>query len=165
MGVPVGIAALALVEAKTLKLVIAAFLIAYGAFFATRANLPRFERPTPVADAGVGFAGGVLGGAAALSGALPTMWCAMRPWPKAETRAVLQPYNVAILGLAIAMLAWRGAYGRETLLLLLVALPVGMIAAQGGIAAFRRLGDDTFRRLLIGLMLASGLALAVRELA
>ena len=163
VGVPLGVASLAVIDAATLKLVIAGFLILYGGFFTFRRALPRFERPTPVLDIGVGFAGGVLGGAASLSGALPTMWCSMRPWPKDEVRAVLQPFNVAVLGLTIAVLAWRGAYTRETLWLIALALPVAMIAAQVGIATFKRLADDAFRRLLIGLMLASGVALLVRE--
>ena len=163
-GVPLGVAALAVVDAATLKLVVAATLILYGALFTFRAALPRFERPTPVVDGAVGLAGGVLGGAASLSGALPTMWCAMRPWPKAEVRAVLQPYNVAILATTAIVLALSGAYDGRTPLLLAIALPVALVAAQVGIAVFRRLGDEAFRRLLVALMLVSGLALAAREL-
>lgn len=49
--------------------------------------------------------GGGLGGAASLSGALPTMWCAMQPWTKGEISAVLRPYNVVILVVAVAVFA------------------------------------------------------------
>ena len=164
LGVPLGVALLAAIDARTLKLVVAGFLVLYGGFFTARGALPRFERPTPLVDGAIGFVGGVLGGAASLSGALPTMWCSMRPWPKAETRAVLQPYNVAILALTVAALALGGAYTRETVLLVLLALPITMLAAQIGIATFKRLGDEAFRRLLIALMLVSGLVLSAREL-
>lgn len=163
-GIPLGVAALAVVSAETLKLTIALFMLLYGGFFTFRAALPKLMRPTPALDVGVGFAGGVLGGAAALSGALPTMWCALRPWPKAETRAVLQPFNVTVLGLTALTLAWNGAYGRDTLILIAVALPVTMIFAQIGIAVFRRLQDDSFRRLIIAMMLVSGAVLLVRVL-
>ena len=165
VGIPLGVAVLTLIEARTLKLVIAAFLILYGGFFSLRRALPRFERPTPIGDVVVGFLGGILGGAASLSGALPTMWCSLRPWPKAEQRAVLQPFNVAVLSLTAGFLAFTGAYTAQTLGLIALAVPVTMISAQIGITVFKRLNDDQFRRLLITLMLASGLILMLREIA
>jgi uncharacterized membrane protein YfcA len=163
VGVPLGVAALSILQPTALKLIIAALLILYGGFFTLRSSLPKLERPTPFIDAGVGFIGGVLGGAASLSGALPTMWCAMRPWPKAETRAVLQPYNVVVLGVAATVFAFKGAFDRQTLIYIVIALPVTMVFAQIGITIFKRLSDDHFRRLLIAMMLISGLILLARE--
>ena len=164
VGVPAGVALLTVVSAGMLKIVIAGFMLTYGGFFLIRRSLPRFERNVPLADALIGFSGGVLGGAASLSGALPTMWCAMRPWPKAETRAVLQPYNVAVLSLTAFLLAWNGLYTPQTLMLMAIVLPATLIGAQCGIAIFRRLTDDQFRVLLIGLMGLSGALLALREI-
>ncbi|MFP7572104.1 sulfite exporter TauE/SafE family protein [Marivita sp. S2033] len=163
-GVPVGISLLTFIDADTLKLVIAALLIVYGGFFSFRANLPRFERRTPVLDSGIGLIGGVLGGMASLSGAIPVIWCSMRPWPKAETRAVLQPFNVCVLFTTTAMLWWRGAYDGATVTAFLIALPASVLAAQGGLMVFRRISDNTFRRLLIGLSLLLGLGIAIRAL-
>jgi len=163
IGIPLGVALLSFLDPKVLKLVIAAFLILYGSFFLLRANLPKFDRPTPVMDSSIGFVGGVLGGAAALSGALPTMWCAMRPWAKSETRAVLQPYNVAILGISAVLFAFKGIYTIETLTYIAIATPLTMIFAQIGITTFKRLSDTGFRRLLIGLMFLSGIILMLRE--
>lgn len=163
-GVLVGAAALSFVEPGFLKFLVAAFMLLYGGFFILRRNLPRIDRSTPLIDAIVGFLGGILGGAASLSGVLPTMWCAMRAWPKSETRAVLQPFNVIVLGVTAAVFFITGAYDAEVLTLLAVALPVAVISAQAGIAAFRRLGDDGFRRLLIGLMFFSGVALVLGSL-
>lgn len=164
VGIPLGISLLAILEPRALRLVIAGFLILYGGFFTFRRSLPRFERPTPKIDVLVGFLGGVAGGAAALSGALPTMWCSMRPWPKAETRAVLQPFNTTVLALAGILFAVRGAYDWDSLVIIAVALPVTLLAAQIGIAVFKRLADDQFRRLLIAMTLLAGLILVVREL-
>lgn len=163
-GIPLGVLILTIIDARTLKLVIAGFLILYGGYFSLRRALPRFEKPTPIADMLIGFTGGVLGGAASLSGALPTMWCSMRPWPKAETRAVLQPYNVIVLLIAAILLAFKGAYTRETLLFFLAALPVTMVSAQIGITVFKRLADEDFRRLLIALTFVSGSILLIREI-
>lgn len=163
VGVPIGVATLAVLNPAVLKITIALFLILYGGFFTLRSTLPKLDRPTPVIDGFVGFLGGVLGGAASLSGALPTMWCAMRPWTKGETRAVLQPYNVIVLGLTAGVFAVNGVYTRETLIVILIALPTTMIAAQLGIVVFKRLSDDQFRRLIITMMLVSGVILLARE--
>ncbi|WP_112310772.1 sulfite exporter TauE/SafE family protein [Pseudogemmobacter bohemicus] len=163
-GIPLGAMVLSMISAPALKLTIAAMMILYGAFFTLHRSLPSIQRPTPVVDSTVGFLGGLLGGAAGLSGALPTMWCAMRPWTKAETRAVLQPFNVVVLALAMVTFALHGQYTPETLWLTLIALPATMIGAQIGIRVYRRLSDARFRRLLIVLLFASGLLIVLREL-
>lgn len=164
VGVPIGVTLLSLISTFVLKMTVASFLILYGGFFLLRRSLPRFERSTPIADGIIGFLGGVLGGATSLSGALPTMWCAMRPWPKGETRAVLQSFNVVVLGLAVVFFAWQGLYTGETFLLILLALPATLLGAQIGILLFRHLSDNQFRRALIVLMFTSGVGLAMREL-
>ncbi|MFA8388152.1 MAG: sulfite exporter TauE/SafE family protein [Pelagibaca sp.] len=164
LGVPVGISLLSFIDADTLKLVIGALLLVYGGFFSFRANLPKFERRTPVLDSLIGLTGGVLGGMASLSGALPVIWCSMRPWPKAETRAVLQPFNVSVLFTTTVMLWWRGAYTAPTITAFLIALPTSLIAAQIGIAVFHRISDNIFRRLLIGLSLLLGLGILIPAL-
>ncbi|WP_299829684.1 sulfite exporter TauE/SafE family protein [uncultured Roseobacter sp.] len=164
IGIPLGVASLKQIDVTALKLLVAFFLILYGGFFTLRRTLPKIDHPTPIMDCSVGFLGGVLGGAASLSGALPTMWCSMRAWPKYETRAVLQPFNVTVLALTAVMLAWNGAYHRQTLLHLAVALPTAIVAAQIGIVVFRRLEDETFRRLLIAVCFISGTVLLLREL-
>jgi len=137
-------------------------LFALG-FYLVGSALPAFERPTPALDAGIGLTGGILGGAASVSGAIPSMWLSIRPWTKAETRAVLQPYNIAILSTAVCLLAAKGAYDSTAVRALLVTVPCGLIAAQIGIAVFRRLSDTGFRRLLIVLTLFMGLGILVSE--
>ena len=164
VGIPLGVMTLQLIDARTLKLVIGFFLILYGGYFSLRRALPNLTRPTPAIDMGVGFSGGVLGGAAALSGALPTMWCAMRAWPKEETRAVLQPYNLVVLLLTALLLAAKGAYTSGVLLGIAAALPVSLSFFQLGLAVFRRLPDAAFRRLLVALSFVSGAVLLMREL-
>ncbi|WP_300061429.1 sulfite exporter TauE/SafE family protein [uncultured Roseobacter sp.] len=163
-GIPLGVVSLQQIDVSMLKILIAFFLILYGGFFSLRRTLPQIDRPTPMIDCTVGFCAGILGGAASLSGALPTMWCSMRAWPRYETRAVLQPFNVAVLGLTAIMLIWAGAYHRQTLIYAGIALPTALVAAQLGIVVFRRLKDETFRRLLIGVCFLSGAILLLREL-
>ncbi|WP_413718407.1 sulfite exporter TauE/SafE family protein [Silicimonas sp. MF1-12-2] len=164
-GVPVGLSLLSIIDAGTLRLAIAAMLIAYGAYFGFRSSLPSFSRRTPWIDGAVGLTGGILGGAASVSGALVSMWLSVRPWTKAETRAILQPFNVAILGTTVSLLFFRGAYDQTAVNALLVTIPTGLIAAQIGIMVFHRLSDTGFRRLLILLTLFMGLGILVSEIA
>lgn len=164
IGVPIGTALLVVIDATLLRLVVAALLILYGGYFTFRKTLPAFSRDTPVADAGIGFIGGTLGGAAGVSGAVPAMWLSLRPWPKAETRAVLQPFNMVILCTTVVLLFFRGAYDETALWALVITVPVGLIAAQIGIFVFKRLTDDVFRRLLVVLTLLMGLGILVSEL-
>lgn len=163
LGVPIGLLVLEQIDASLLRIVIAALLILYGAYFSCRTALPAFARKTPVIDVMIGAIGGVLGGAASVSGAIPSMWLSLRPWPKSETRAVLQPFNMSILGTTVCLLFVKGAYDQTALTALAITLPVGLLAAQVGIAVFKRLSDTQFRRLLIGLTLLMGIGLMLSE--
>ncbi|MEM8838190.1 MAG: sulfite exporter TauE/SafE family protein [Pseudomonadota bacterium] len=162
-GIPIGIELLRDFDPFYLKMLVAGFLLLYGGFFVFRRELPNIQRATPGTDVGVGFASGVLASFAGLSGALPTMWCAMRDWPKAVTRAVLQPFNFFVLTLSALLFAYNGAYDGTVLFNLAVSIPLALVAAKAGIIVFKRLSDATFRRLLIILMFASGVLLIVRE--
>jgi len=164
MGVPLGLALLDVLDAGTLRIAIATLLIVYGGYFGFRAALPAFSKRTPLIDSAIGFVGGVMGGAASVSGALPTMWLSLRPWTKSETRAVLQPFNVAILATTVCLLFLKGAYDSTAAYALLFTVPTGLIAAQVGIFVFRRLTDTAFRRLLILLTLAMGTGILISEL-
>ena len=162
-GIPIGLGLLDRIQPEPLKLLIAFFLLGYGAFFSFRQRLPNLTRPTPIPDALIGFTGGLLGALAGLSGALPTVWLSLRAWPKAKTRGILQPFNTVVLGVAAVLLAIKGAYDARVLLALALATPVSFASAQVGIMVFRRTNDATFRRLLILLMLASGMVFLGRS--
>jgi len=147
-----------------LRISIALLLIVYGGYFTFRAGLPAMKRRTAYIDAGVGFIGGLLGGAASVSGAIPSMWLSLRPWSKTETRSVIQPFNMATLMTTVTLLFFKGAYDQTAISALLITVPVGLIAAQVGIRVFHTLNDTTFRRLLILLTLLMGIGIMVSEL-
>jgi uncharacterized membrane protein YfcA len=163
-GVPLGLYVLDIIGADVLRVGVGILLIIFGGYFSLRTTLPTIAQRTPWIDSSIGFVGGVLGGAASLSGALPTMWLSVRAWSKSETRAVLQPYNFVILLVTVCLLFFKGAYDTTALTALLITIPSGLIAAQIGIMVYRRLSDDGFRRLLIILTLLMGLGVLVSEL-
>lgn len=163
-GIPVGWKLLSWFEPFFLKMLIACFLIAYGGLFLFRKNLPQLQTQRPLVDGFIGFSGGVLGSFAGLSGALPTMWAALHPWAKDQQRALLQPFNIFVLGLSALLLAYNGAYTKAVLINLGIAVPVSLASAYLGILIYGRLKDAQFRRLMIGLMFLSGLTLILREI-
>jgi len=163
IGVPIGLLLLTRIDETTLRIAVATLLIIYGCYFGFRASLPAFSRKTPMIDSIVGLIGGVLGGAAAVSGAIPAMWVSVRPWTKSEMRAVMQPFNVTVLSTTVCLLFLQGAYDATAITALAVTIPIGLFAAQIGIAVFKRLNDDTFRRLLIILTLLMGIGIMLSE--
>ena len=164
LGIPLGIAILSVLDAHYLKIAIAGIMVLYGGFFSWRKSLPNFDHPTPITDSFIGLLGGVLGGAASLSGVLPTIWCSLRTWPKSETRAVLQPFNIAILSVTAIIFLLNGNYTWVVIKQIAFALPITLIFSQIGLCLFKHLKDDQFRRLLITIMLAAGLILLAKEL-
>ena len=112
----------------------------------------------------VGFAGGILGGGAGLSGALPTVWCGLKGWGKAAQRAVYQPFNLAILSWALASYAWQGVLTAEIGRLTLLCLPGTVLGVWLGVRAYGRVDDHQFRRLVLWLLLASGTVLTAANI-
>ena len=162
IGIPIGLRLLHRIDADFLKFIIAGFMILYGGFFTLRRDLPSLRRPTPIIDSGIGLVGGFLGAVSGLSGALPTMWISMRDWTKEQSRAVLQPYNVVVLGISATLMAMDGVYDAASLKVMAIALPVTLIAAQMGLWTFKHLSDYQFRRLLIVMMFVAGIAIPLR---
>ncbi len=163
VAMPLGTGILVWVDASVIKITIACLMLLYSLFLVMHHALPLMKKDHPVCDALVGLASGLLGGAASLSGVLPTMWAALQPWSKQETSAILRPFNVVILGLACAIYLWRGYFTLETLLMMAIAIPATLIAAQAGVALYKRLSDSAFRRVLLWLMMGAAVSLILRE--
>jgi uncharacterized membrane protein YfcA len=113
-----------------------------------------------VADAFVGWGGGVLGGLAGLSGALPTIWASLRGG-KDEKRGVFQTFNLSILLFAASSQAFGGFMTFEVGRLTLVARPATLFGAWLGRKTYNRLGDGRFDQVVLVLLLLSGLSIIV----
>jgi len=112
----------------------------------------------------VGFVGGLFGMVAGMSGAILTMGCSLYDWSKARRRALVQPFNMIVLGAVFALMIWRGVIDTRIWLIVAMALPFSVFGTQTGIFVFRRLNDRQFQQLLIWLIFMSGLVIGGREL-
>ena len=153
-----------MIDTRLLSLLVGGMLLLYGGYFAFRRTLPAIEGNWTLVEAGIGFVGGVLGAMAGLSGALPSMWLALRPWPKAVQRGIMQPFSMVILLVATVLLALEGVFTPQVLYDLALVLPASMVGAVIGLMLFRRMADALYPRGLIGLMLISGGTLLARTL-
>jgi uncharacterized membrane protein YfcA len=163
-GLPLGVWLLSVVPAAPLTAAVGVLLTVYAGYMLGRIGL-RLPAPaiagSRLADGTVGFVSGILGGIGGYVGALPGMWADAQGLDKEATRGLLQPFIVAMQGITLPMLAYGGFFTREALTLSLVALP-GMLAGMLlGLAAFRRLPQQGFRLVLLGLLFVSGLSLLV----
>ena len=163
-GIPIGTVLLGLIDTRLLSLLVGGMLLLYGGYFAFQRTLPAIEGNWTLVEAGIGFVGGVLGAMAGLSGALPSMWLALRPWPKAVQRGIMQPFSMVILLVATVLLALEGVFTSDVLYNLAYVLPASMFGAVIGLMLFRRMPDALYPRVLIGLMLISGGTLLARTL-
>ncbi|HEB79947.1 MAG TPA: sulfite exporter TauE/SafE family protein [Rhodospirillales bacterium] len=161
IGVPAGTWLLSNAEPRPFHLAIGLFLIAYSLFGLA---LPRLRTVTYGgcwADGMVGLAGGVLGGAAGLSGVAPTMWSGLRGWPKEEQRGVYQPFILIIHGMSLGWLAASGALNDTLAKNILMSLPALILGVWLGLRLFNRVDETQFRRVVLFLLLLSGVALVI----
>ena len=164
LGVPVGVMILNHIEVGSFRVAVGTFLFLYCSAMLASRRLPAIDRGGKPADGAVGFAGGILGGAAGLSGALPTVWCGLKGWGKAEQRAVYQPFNLAILAWALAAQAQQGFVTAEVGRLALICLPGTVLGVWLGVRAYGRVDDRQFRLIVLWLLLASGIVLTATNL-
>jgi uncharacterized protein len=159
IGVPIGTLILPHVDPKIFKLGLGFFLVVYPAYVLARRR--QIEKPWGgrTADGVVGFGGGVLGGLTGLSGVFPVVWTDIRGWSKEQRRAVVQFFNLAILSLALVAHAASGLVTRQVGLDALIALPGTIGGAWFGAFIYRRLADHSYQRIIMVLLLASGLTL------
>lgn len=160
-GLPLGILLLARLDAEMFKTLMGLFLIAYTLFRLLVLPKITLTRAGRAGDALVGIGGGILGGIAAIPGPLTTVWCGLRGWTKDEQRAVYQPFNQTIILLAFAGYATQGIITVELGLLAFYCVPASLVGMAIGMAGYKRVSEDMFQKLVLWLLLASGVMLVI----
>jgi uncharacterized protein len=131
-------------------------------FFAER--LPRIHRGGRAADALAGAAGGAMAGLGGFTGVVPTLWCTLRGFDKDVQRAVIQNFNLAMLAVAFTTYVVTGIATREMVPLFAVVAPAMLIPSLLGGRLYVAISDTGFRKVVLGLLTASGVALLTAAL-
>jgi uncharacterized membrane protein YfcA len=161
LGVPIGVGILEWANPSHLRKAIGAVLALYSIYALARPTLRPIKAGGAPADASVGFLNGVLGAMTGFAGILVTIWCGLRGWPKDVQRATFQPVGVAIFAMSAVWLGGSGSVSADTVKLFLIGLPVLLAGTWVGLRLYGRLDEGQFRKVVLVLLLISGLALLV----
>jgi uncharacterized membrane protein YfcA len=162
-GVPLGVAILGWADARQVQVGVGVFLVLYSVHALVRPTLAPV-RGGIVLDAGIGFLNGVLAGVTGLAGILVVIWCGLRGWSKDVQRTVFQPVGVAIFAMTALWLGAKGAIARDTVTLFLLGLPVLLAGTWLGLKLYGRVDEASFRRIVLALLLLSGVLLVIASL-
>ena len=160
VGVPIGTALLSYLDPAYLRVGVGVLLVVYSSYFLLRPKVHAIKATFP-AEIVVGFFNGILGGLSGLSGPVITMWCQLRGWPKDEQRAIFQPVILAAFVLTAISLAVAGQIDRELLRLYVYGLPPLTAGLWLGLRLYGHLDDAAFRKVVLVVLLMSGLVLIV----
>ena len=162
VGVPLGVVLLRHVDAQTIRSGLGVFLVGYTGLMLVLPRVPVVARwGGRLADGAVGTGGGVLGGLAGLSGVMMSLWCGLRGWSPDHQRGVYQPFNLIVLSIALGIYVAQGQLTDRLLELTLLCLPATLLGRALGLRLYGRVNDTQFRRIVLWLLLVSGLVLTL----
>ncbi len=163
-GIPLGVALLPRLDIDLFKVMLGTLLVVWCPAMLVAKDGPRLTVGGRLADSLVGLGGGLLSGLGGFTGTLPTLWCTLRGYEREVQRAVIQNFNLAMLLVTMLTYLGTGLVTPAMLPAFAVVLPAMLIPTFLGTRAYVGLGDTTFRKLVLGLLTASGIALLASAL-
>ena len=159
VGVPLGAALLGVVNITVFKLTVGLILIVYCSSMLLIGNPKPIVAGGRFADGISGLIGGVMGGLAGLTGPAPTLWCTLRGWDKDTQRCIFQNFNLGMQGIALVTYWLNGTLTPTVGKVFVLMFPAVLIPAIVGARLYTRINAVAFRRLVLGLLLLSGVVL------
>lgn len=164
LGVPLGVWLLHYLDPTLFRLLVGLLLTLWCPLMLLSSGLPHLHRDSRGAHAGVGLLGGIMGGLGGLTGPAPALWAVLNGWGRDTQRAVIQGFNLAMQLLTMITYLVSGTVTREALgLFPMVAIAV-LLPTLIGIRLYHRFSDLAFRKLVLGLLSLSGVALIAQSL-
>ena len=160
IGVPLGAVLLTYINPDYLRTGVGVLLVAYSSFFLLRPTVHTI-RTDLRADFGVGILNGILGGMTGLAGPIITNWCQLRGWRKDEQRAIFQPVILAAFVLTAISLTVAGTVTLDLIKIYAMGLPVLAAGVWLGLKLYGHLDEAAFRKVILWMLLLSGLLLIV----
>jgi len=158
-GVPVGIWLLSNADEQTVMRVLGLVLVGYALYSLAQPKVSRVLSRGWVYPAG--FLAGCFGGAYNTPGPPVILYGWMRQWPRDEFRAVLQALFFLNGILVVGTHALAQHFSRQILLYYLYSVPALAIGILAGSLVDRRIDQNRFRKIVMVMILALGLALVL----
>lgn len=163
-GIPVGVWLLTKISPDAFKLAIGVVLIAYPLFTLAGRTPPSINGARRSTEGAIGLVAGLCGGFAGVSGPVLVVWSQLCRWSQQKARGVFQLINMAILSMAVVVYTGRGLVTGELLTLVAVCVPATLCGSWIGLRLYQRIDQASFRRVVLVLLLASGLGLTLPRL-
>lgn len=161
LGVPIAVWLLQTMDARTFRELFGPGVAIYAGYMLFRPSLTGLRLMNHRRNVLVGFGGGLVGGLTAMPGALPTIWCDMHGMPKNQQRGMVQPFIAVMQISALAMLLAHHDLPPRIFSDLLLSVPALVAGSLLGILAFRTVSEQIFRRVILAILMVSGLLLVV----
>jgi len=160
IGVPIGTTLLTYINADYLRIGVGMLLVVYSTYSLARPHFKPMHAGFAI-ETGIGILNGLLGGMTGLSGPIITMWCQLRGWSKDTQRAIYQPVILAAFAMSAVSLSLAGAVTSELARLYVYGLAPLAVGLWVGLKLYGHLNEDAFRKVILILLLLSGLLLIV----
>lgn len=159
LGVPIALWLLHTADTRAFREGFGLVVAAYAAYMLFRPGMRVIQEVKQGLGALIGFGGGLIGGLTAMPGALPTIWCDLHGMPKSEQRAMVQPFIAAMQIFALALMVMRHDLTAKVALDFALSIPALLAGTLLGILAFRRVNEAVFRRVILTVLMLSGVLL------
>lgn len=161
LGVPVALWLLHNTGARTFQQVFGLIVALYSGYMLCKPGIGCLRQMDQSRNALIGFGGGLIGGLTAMPGALPTIWCDIHGVPKNQQRGLVQPFIAAMQIVALAMMVARHDLSLNVVVELGLSIPALIAGSALGLLAFRTVDEAIFRRIILIMLLVSGILLVV----
>lgn len=158
-GVPLGAWLLPYLNPAAFKLILGLFLVLCCPAMLLAQRLPRIRAGGGWADAAIGLAGGVMGGIGGFSGVLPSLWVTLRGWDKELQRGIIQNFSLAALTVTLASYFAAGMVTADMAPKFAIVAPAMLLPSLLGARIYHGLSPEAFRRVVLLLLSAAGLAM------
>ena len=160
VGIPIGMYLLVISDPSKLKFSIGILLVIYALITLKISSFSINVNNNSINNL-VGFISGVIGGLTALLGIIPVAWFSVQRLPKNTKRGTYEPFIFITSIAAIISFAFAGLYKIEMIFDLLKIIPALLVGSWLGIKIYNKINDDLFRKVVLGLILLSGLLLII----
>jgi uncharacterized membrane protein YfcA len=153
VGMPIGILVLTRADERTLTALIALAVIAFALLLWRGLRVPA----RPATDAVAGFTAGVLSTSTGTSGPPIVIALSAKEMPPVPFRATISVIFLIQSGVALLAFALARQFDLDAVLVALAGLPGVLLGAFVGERGFRRLDPVAFRRVVLAMLLTSGI--------
>jgi uncharacterized membrane protein YfcA len=164
VGIPIGVTLLPMLDPVIFKVFLGAFLVTWCPVMLLIGQIPHIQRGGRIADGVSGTLGGIMGGIGGFTGVIPTLWCTLRGYDRDTQRSIIQNFNLSMLAVTMATYLASGIVTRDMWPMFAIVAPAMLIPSLLGSRLYIGISDVAFKRVVLGLLTASGVALLASAL-